>query len=80
MSQNSKKLTGKVRINKTSRNNFITYGIVILAYIIVQTMINQGSLSFHMQGMLVPVCVYAILAVSLNLQFPSLSDIRSYLS
>ncbi len=75
MSQNSKKLTGKVRINKTSRNNFITYGIVILAYIIVQTMINQGSLSFHMQGMLVPVCVYAILAVSLNLTVGVLGEL-----
>ena len=57
----------KKKISKQTRSNIITYGIVILAYIIVQTMINSGSISSLMEGLMVPLCIYAILAVSLNL-------------
>ena len=57
----------KKKINRQTRSNIITYGIVILAYIIVQTMINTGSISSLMEGLMVPLCIYAILAVSLNL-------------
>ena len=35
----------KKKISRQTRSNIITYGIVILAYIIVQTMINTGSIS-----------------------------------
>ena len=57
----------KKKMSKQTRSNIITYGIVILAYIIVQTMINSGSISSLMEGLMVPLCIYAILAVSLNL-------------
>ncbi len=57
----------KKKISKQTRSNIITYGIVILAYIIVQTMINTGSISSLMEGLMVPLCIYVILAVSLNL-------------
>lgn len=57
----------KKKINRQTRSNIITYGIVILAYIIVQTMINTGRISSLMEGLMVPLCIYAILAVSLNL-------------
>ncbi len=57
----------KKKISKQTRSNIITYGIVILAYIIVQTMINSGSISSLMEGLMVPLCIYAILAISLNL-------------
>lgn len=57
----------KKKISRQTRSNIITYGIVILAYIIVQTMINSGSISSLMEGLMVPLCIYAILAVSLNL-------------
>ena len=57
----------KKKISRQTRSNIITYGIVILAYIIVQTMINTGSISSLMEGLMVPLCIYAILAVSLNL-------------
>ena len=48
-------------------SNFITYGIVIIAFIIVQIMQSTGNLSSMMTGLLVPLCVYVVLAVSLNL-------------
>ena len=54
-------------MNKTSKNNFITYGIVLAAFLLVQLMQMTNSLSSLMKGLLVPLCVYVILAVSLNL-------------
>lgn len=57
----------KAKISKQTRSNIITYGIVIIAYIVVQTMINNGSISSHMEGLMIPLCLYAILAISLNL-------------
>ena len=61
-------MTAKLKnINKTTKNNVVTYGIVIAAYVIVQLLIFSGNLSSLMKGLLVPLCTYAILAVSLNL-------------
>ncbi len=57
----------KVNMNKTFKKNMITFGIVIIAYIVVQILILTGNVSSLMKGLLVPLCVYAILAVSLNL-------------
>ena len=54
-------------MKKTTRSNMITYGIVIAAFIILQTMTYTGNLSSLLQGLLVPLCTYVILAVSLNL-------------
>lgn len=53
--------------NKNLKNNIITYGIVIAAYIIVQILLGTGNLSSLMKGLLVPLCVYVVMAVSLNL-------------
>lgn len=54
-------------INKTTKNNLITYGIVIVAFIIMQTLISTGSVSSLIEGIMVPICIYVIMAVSLNL-------------
>lgn len=53
--------------DKTLKSNLITYGIVIAAYIVVQILLTTGNLSSLFKGLLVPLCVYVILAVSLNL-------------
>ncbi|MBQ7371008.1 MAG: branched-chain amino acid ABC transporter permease [Blautia sp.] len=57
----------KKTANKTFKNNLITYAMVILAFVIVQTMSSTGHLSNLLTGLLVPLCVYTIAAVSLNL-------------
>ena len=62
-------------MNKTTKNNMITYGIVIAAFIIVQILVSAGSLSSLMQGLLVPLCVYVILALSLNLTVGILGEL-----
>ncbi|MDO5345431.1 MAG: branched-chain amino acid ABC transporter permease [Lachnospiraceae bacterium] len=53
--------------DKTLKSNLITYGMVIAAYIVVQILLTTGNLSSLFKGLLVPLCVYAVLAVSLNL-------------
>ena len=55
------------KMNKTTKNNLITYAMVILAFVIMQTLISAGSISSLLQGLMVPLCTYIILAVSLNL-------------
>ncbi|MDO5134412.1 MAG: branched-chain amino acid ABC transporter permease [Eubacteriales bacterium] len=55
------------KMNKTSKNNMITYAMVILVFVVVQTLSSTGNLSNLLTGLLVPLCVYTIAAVSLNL-------------
>lgn len=52
---------------KKLRSNIITYAIVIVAWAVVQALLSGGKLSSLMAGLLVPICVYVVLAVSLNL-------------
>ena len=54
-------------LSKNFKSNCITYAMVIIAFIIVQIMEATGNLSSLLRGLLVPLCVYVILAVSLNL-------------
>lgn len=53
--------------NKTLKSNLITYGLVIIVFIIVQALLSADKLSSLIEGLLIPLCVYVILAVSLNL-------------
>ncbi|MGN8631839.1 branched-chain amino acid ABC transporter permease [Blautia sp. HCP3S3_G3] len=57
----------KKNMNKTSKNNFITYAMVVVIFAVVQTLSSTGNLSNLLKGLLVPLCVYTIAAVSLNL-------------
>lgn len=54
-------------MNKTTKSNMITYSLVVVVYLVVQLLVTTGSISNLMKGLLVPLCVYAIAAVSLNL-------------
>lgn len=42
----------KIKVNKTIKNDMITYGMVILAYIVVQILISSGHVSSLIQGLL----------------------------
>ncbi|MDQ0152328.1 branched-chain amino acid transport system permease protein [Moryella indoligenes] len=56
---------------KLKRQSFagdmITYAMVAVAYIIVEIVLKTGNMSSLMKGLLVPLCTYSIMAVSLNL-------------
>ncbi len=57
----------KLKLRKTTVNNLITYLMVIAAFIICQCTIGNGMMSRSLKGQLVPICVYIVMAVSLNL-------------
>ena len=47
--------------------NLITYGVLILLFIILTVMINNKSISRTLKGQLIPICSWIVMAVSLNL-------------
>lgn len=53
--------------NKNTRTNLLTYLVVIVAFVVMQSLNSAGMLGSSMRGYLVPICVYISLAVSLNL-------------
>ncbi len=61
--------------SKTIGSNLITYGIVIAAYIIVEILMKTGHMSSLMKGLLVPLCIYTIMAISLNLTVGILGEL-----
>ena len=48
-------------------DNSITYGIVIAFFVIFQVLSNGDMLSSSLEGQLVPICAYIVMALSLNL-------------
>ena len=62
-------------IKPETKNSIITYAILIIAFIITQIMLVTGNMSYMLQDLLVPLCVYAILAVSLNLTVGILGEL-----
>ncbi|MBQ9041012.1 MAG: branched-chain amino acid ABC transporter permease [Clostridia bacterium] len=55
------------KLKKSTVNNLISFGIVIIAFIICQSMIASGAMKRSLKGQMVPICVYIVMAVSLNL-------------
>lgn len=58
-----------------NKDNLITYGIVIVAFIIMRVLMAFGLVSSLMTGLLVPLCAYIILAVSLNVTVGILGEL-----
>ena len=56
-----------MRLKKSTVNAVISYGIVTVAFIICQASIGAGTMSRMLKGQMVPICVYIVMAVSLNL-------------
>ena len=63
------------KISKTTRSNMITYGIVIVAFVIMQILVSGGKVSNSLTGQLIPICVYICMAVSLNLTVGILGEL-----
>lgn len=62
-------------MSKQFKNNLITYGMIIVFFAVMQTLASTGNLSSLFKGLLVPICVYAIMAVSLNLTVGILGEL-----
>ena len=56
-------------------DNSLTYGLVIACWAVVQIMMATGHMTSLMKGLLVPLCMYVILAVSLNLTVGILGEL-----
>ncbi len=54
-------------MKKSTKDPLFTILGVLIFYIIVQIFIATGSMSSLMKGLLVPVCVYSLVAIGLNL-------------
>lgn len=63
------------KLSKTTRSNIITYAIVLIAFVLCQTLMSTGNMSSSLKGLLVPVCVQIILAISLNLTVGILGEL-----
>lgn len=58
----------KLRTMKpAARQNLISYTLVTAAYLVIRLLQGQGMLSRSIQGQLVPICCYIVMALSLNL-------------
>ena len=62
-------------ISRTSRTNFLTYGFVIVCFAVLQSLSAGGMLSPTLQGQLVPICAYVVMALSLNLTVGVLGEL-----
>ena len=61
--------------SKRGRDTLLCFGIVIIAYIIVQAAIAGGGISSQIKGLLVPICAYVVMAISLNLTVGILGEL-----
>ncbi len=56
-----------MKLKRSTVDALTSYGIVIAAFVIAQLLISSGSMSRALQGQMIPICVYIVMAVSLNL-------------
>ena len=64
-----------LKLDKNLKSSLITYGMVIVFYIVMQALVMTGNISSLMKGLLVPLCIYSIMAVSLNLTVGILGEL-----
>lgn len=60
---------------KRGRDTLLSYGIVLLAYVVIQVLTISGGLSSQLKGLLVPICAYIVMAISLNLTVGILGEL-----
>ena len=65
----------KMKLDKNLKSSLITYGMVVVFFIVMQSLVLTDNLSSLMEGLLVPLCIYAIMAVSLNLTVGILGEL-----
>ncbi len=65
----------KKTLSASTKSNLITYAMLAVIFAVVQLLSVTGNLSSLVSGLLVPICMYIILAVSLNLKVGILGDL-----
>ena len=64
---NPRGLRGAVKGSEYRKEALISYGILVIGYILLQIGALTGIIGHNLQGQFVPICVYISLAISLNL-------------
>lgn len=67
--------SGIGRLSKASRKNYLTYAMVVVAFLVLQLVRTGGVMSSTLEGQLVPICAYVVMAVSLNLTVGVLGEL-----
>ena len=63
------------RYLKDARADLLTYAGVIIAFLVISALKSNGMLNRSQTGLLVPICCYIVMAVSLNLTVGILGDL-----
>ena len=63
------------RINRNTRESFLTYALVVVLYVVMRALISGGNIKASLQGQLVPICAYIVMAISLNLTVGILGEL-----
>lgn len=61
--------------SKAQKTNLITYAFVIAAFVVLQILISTGNIRSLYKGLLVPICAYVVMAISLNLTVGILGEL-----
>lgn len=62
-------------MKKDTKINFATYAGVVIAFVLLLILGKMGMLSRSVSGMLVPICCYVVMAISLNLTVGVLGEL-----
>ena len=62
-------------MKKDTKVNFATYAGVIVAFVVLMIFRELGMLSRSLSGMLIPICCYVVMAISLNLTVGVLGEL-----
>ncbi len=68
-------LKSNKKLVSNSKNNLITYAILVVFFAVALIWSQTGEMPRKIQNLLVPLCIYSILAVSLNLVVGVLGDL-----
>ncbi len=55
------------QMKKSTKNSLFTYTLVIAAFVVVQALRMGPGVGAMLEGQLVPICAYIVMALSLNL-------------
>ena len=62
-------------MKRKNTNKYVSFALVIVAYAVMMILTSTGKISRSMQGMLVPICAYIVMAISLNLTVGILGEL-----
>ncbi len=60
-------MADKKKMKKTTKTNILTFGFVIAFWAVIELVSMTGHMSAKIGGLLIPVCAYVVMAISLNL-------------